>query len=157
MCLNFMEERSQKCDRENREWRWRQLKSIYRLHPDLVVKQLCYIGYLNAWATKATNCATFRNQKVPLSESYVVVLSFYIKVMEQRTLQACSLRHNIKKVMFSVQGKLDLFKSGRRGGEFSSPYPPLATHLGSFWKRMIDSYLYLCCKSEVYISFRNSF
>ena len=79
MCLNFVEERSQKCNRENREWRWRQLKSIYRLHPDLVVKQLCYIGYLNASTTKATNCVTFRNQKVSLSESYVVVLSFYIK------------------------------------------------------------------------------
>ena len=58
---------------------------------------------------------------VPLSEikSYVAILSFYIKMMKRRTLQICSLRHIIKKGMFSVQGKLDLFKSGM--GE----YPPL--------------------------------
>ena len=57
---------------------------------------------------------------VPLSEikSYVVVLSFYIKMMKQRTLQACSLRHSIKKGMFFVLGKVDLFKLGRGG---SSP------------------------------------
>ena len=61
MCLNFVGERTQKCDRENREWWWRQIKSIYRLHLDLVVKQLCYISCLNACAT---NCATFRNQKL---------------------------------------------------------------------------------------------
>ena len=61
ICLNFVEERTQKCDRENREWRWCQIKSIYRLHLDLVVKQLCYISCLNACAT---NCATFRNQKL---------------------------------------------------------------------------------------------
>ena len=36
---------------------------------------------------------------VPLSEikSYVVVLSFYIKMMKQRTLQACNSRHSTKK------------------------------------------------------------
>ena len=61
MCLNFVGERTQKCDKENREWRWRQIKSIYRLYLDLVVKKLCYINCLNAWAT---NCATFRNQKL---------------------------------------------------------------------------------------------
>ena len=112
MCLNFVKERTQKCDRENREWRWRQIKSIYRLHLDLAVKQLCYNSCLNAWATNA-----------PLSEikSYVLVLSFYIKMMKRRTLQACSFWHSIKKVMLSVQGKLDLFKSGR--GESSLPFP----------------------------------
>ena len=69
MCLNFVGERTWKCDKENRECWWRQIKSIYRLHLDLVVKQICYINCLNAWAT------------VPLSEikRYVVVLSFYIK------------------------------------------------------------------------------
>ena len=89
MCLNFVKERTQKCDRENREWRWRQIKSIYRLHLDLAVKQLCYNSCLNAWATNA-----------PLSEikSYVLVLSFYIKMMKRRTLQACSFWHSIKKV-----------------------------------------------------------
>ena len=61
ICLNFVEERTQKCARENREWQWYQIKSIYSLHLDLVVKQLCYISCLNAWAT---NCATFRNQKL---------------------------------------------------------------------------------------------
>ena len=119
MCLNFVGERAQKCDRDNREWWWCQIKSIYRLHLDLVVKKLCYINCLNAWAT---SCAAFRNQ------SYVVLLSFYIKMMKGRRLQACSLRHSIKKGMLSVQAKLDLFKSGR--GEYSpSPSPPLATRL----------------------------
>ena len=61
ICLNFVEERTQKCDRENREWRWYQIKSIYRLHLGLVVKQLYYISCLNAYAT---NCATFRNRKL---------------------------------------------------------------------------------------------
>ena len=42
MCLKFVEERTQKYDRENREWWWRQIKSIYRLHLELVVKQLFY-------------------------------------------------------------------------------------------------------------------
>ena len=59
MCLNFVEERTQKCYRENREWQWCQIKSIYRLQLDLVVKQPCYISCLNACAT---NCATFRNK-----------------------------------------------------------------------------------------------
>ena len=61
MCLNFVEECTQKSDRENRELQWRQIKSIYRLHLDLVVKQLWSISRLNAWAT---NSATFRNQKL---------------------------------------------------------------------------------------------
>ena len=61
MCLDFVEERTQKCDRENRKWRWCQIKSIYRLHLDLVVKHFCYISCLN---TCATNCATSRNQKL---------------------------------------------------------------------------------------------
>ena len=59
--LNFVEERTQKCDKENREWRRYQIKSIYRLHLDLVFKQLYYISCLNACAT---NCTTFRNQKL---------------------------------------------------------------------------------------------
>ena len=61
MCLNFARERIQKCDKENRECRWRQIKSMYRLYLDLVVTKLNYINCLNGWATKATNCATFRN------------------------------------------------------------------------------------------------
>ena len=61
---------------------------------------------------------------VPLSEikSYVVLLSFYIKMIKGRRLQACSLRHSIKKGMLSVLGKLDLFKLGR--GEVLLPSPP---------------------------------
>ena len=96
MCLNFVEESTQKCHRENQEWQWCQIKSIYRLHLDLVVKQLCYNSCLNAWAPSQLI--------VPLSEikSYVVVLSFYINMMKRRTLQACSLWHSIKKGMFSV-------------------------------------------------------
>ena len=29
MCLNSVGERTQRCDKENREWQWRQIKSIY--------------------------------------------------------------------------------------------------------------------------------
>ena len=61
MCLNFVGERTQKCDRENREWRWRQIMSVSRLYLDLAVKQLYYLNCLNAWAT---NYATFRNQNL---------------------------------------------------------------------------------------------
>ena len=41
---------------------------------------------------------------MPTSEikSYAVELSFYIKLMKGRRLQACSLRHSIKKGMLSV-------------------------------------------------------
>ena len=60
MCLNFARERTQKCDKENREWRWRQIKSIYGLYLDLVVMKLYYISCLNGWGT---NSATLRNQK----------------------------------------------------------------------------------------------
>ena len=68
ICLNFVEERTQKCDRENREWRWYQIKSICKLHLDLVVKQLYYIICLNACAT---NCATFRNQKLCFGTAFL--------------------------------------------------------------------------------------
>ena len=54
MRLNSVGERTQKGDRENRELRWRQIKSIYLWY--LVVKQLRYINSLNAWDT---NCDTF--------------------------------------------------------------------------------------------------
>ena len=49
-------ERTQKCDREHREGRWYQIKSINRWHLDLVAESLHCINSLNAWAA---NCATF--------------------------------------------------------------------------------------------------
>ena len=60
---------------------------------------------------------------VPLLEikSYVVLLSFYIKMMKRRRLQACSLRHGIKNGILSVWGKLDLFKSATGGVLLPSP------------------------------------
>ena len=45
-------------------------------------------------------------------------------MMKGRTLQAYSLRHSINKGMFSVYGKLDLFKL-RRGGSYPPPSSPL--------------------------------
>ena len=33
-------------------------------------------------------------------KTYVVVMSFYMKMMKRRTLQPCSLRHSIKKACF---------------------------------------------------------
>ena len=56
MRLNSVGERIQKCDRENREGQWRQIKSTYRWHLNLVAKRLRFINCLNAWAT---NCVFF--------------------------------------------------------------------------------------------------
>ena len=56
MRLHSVGKRTQKCDRENREGRWRQIKSTYRWHLDLVDDSLRCINSLNAWAA---NCATF--------------------------------------------------------------------------------------------------
>ena len=47
--------------------------------------------------------------------------------MRQRILQACSLKHNIKKDMFSAVAKMNLFGSGSPP---PSP-PPLASHMHS--------------------------
>ena len=43
---------------------WQNIKktqNVMKMIVDLVVQQLCYINCLNTWAT---NCATFRNQKL---------------------------------------------------------------------------------------------
>ena len=67
-------------------------------------------------------------------KSYVVLLSFYIKIIKQRTFQACSLKNSIKKGMFYVQGKFNFFKSGRGGvlPPFLPGYAPVC--LKSPWK-----------------------
>ena len=56
---------------------------------------------------------------VPLSEikSYVVVLSFYIKQMKRRTLQACILRHAF------CLGQNGLVEIGQGGSPPPSPSP----------------------------------
>ena len=68
---------------------------------------------------------------VPLSEikSYDLVEFFCIKMMNKELFRPVVLRHSIKKSMFSVQGKLDLFKSGRggRGGGVLPPLPPFGS------------------------------
>ena len=82
---------------------------------------------------------------VPLLEikGYVVLLSFYIKMMKGRRLQACSLRHGIKNGMLSVWGKLDLFKSARRA--VLPPPPPLpaprSPWLRAWQKRKAEHFL----------------
>ena len=43
MCLNFVGERIQKCDKENREWQWRQIKTIYRLYLELVLNTILIV------------------------------------------------------------------------------------------------------------------
>ena len=129
MCLNFVGERTQKYDRENREWRWRQIKSIYRFYLDLVAKKLYYINCLNAYAII-----------VPLSEikSYVVVLPFYIKMMKRRTHQACSFKAYYQKRHVFCLGQTELVLVGQGGG--SPPrLLPLATHLFSSKDRRIVS------------------
>ena len=57
---------------------------------------------------------------VPLSgiKSCNAVPSFYIKMLKQKTLQSCMLKHSIHisiKSIFPVLAKLNLFNSGRDG------------------------------------------
>ena len=92
-CLYSVGERTQKSDRKHRKWPWRQIKSVYRLYLDWVVKKIYYINCVNAWAT---NCATFINQKLCCDTV------FLYKMVKRRTLQVCSLRYSIKRGMFSV-------------------------------------------------------
>ena len=84
---------------------------------DVVVKRLRCIDCLNSWVIKLI---------VSLSEvkSFFAVLTFYIKMMQRRTLQACSLKHSIKKACFSVQGKIEIILVGQ-GGSPTPARPPL--------------------------------
>ena len=122
MCLNFVGERTLKYDRENQECRWRQIKSIYRLYLDLVVKKLYHINCLNAWAII-----------VPLSEikSYVVVLPFYIKMMKRRIFQACSFKAYHQKWHVFCLGQTGLVLVGQ-GGVLPNPSPWLRAC--AFWR-----------------------
>ena len=43
-------------------------------------------------------------------------------MMQRRTLQACSLKHSIKKTCFSVQGKIEIILVGQ--GQSPPPPPP---------------------------------
>ena len=78
--LEFCGGTTQKCDKENESGGG--VRSNQFIGCALVVKKLYFINSLNPWAT------------VSLSEikSYVVVLSFHIKIMKRRTLQACSFK-----------------------------------------------------------------
>ena len=80
-------------------------------------------------------------------KSYVVVLSFFIKIMKQRTFQACSLKHSTKMGMFYVQSKLNFFKSGR-GIVLPSPPPPGYAHAESPIRDVLMGAEYV---SDVYI------
>ena len=80
--------------------------NILRLHLDLVVKQLCYN-------------ATFRDQKVLCCGNV-----FLHKKDEMKNSSGLQFKAWHKNGMFSVQGKLDLFKSGGvgvGGGTESNP------------------------------------
>ena len=55
-------------------------------------------------------------------KNYVVVLSFYIKMMKWITLQACSLENSIKKICFLFMANLTYLN--RMGGGGSSPSSP---------------------------------
>ena len=54
---------------------------------------------------------------MPLSEtkSYVVVLSFYIKMIKRKTLQVSSSKHSIKKDMFFSLGQIEIILVGQGG------------------------------------------
>ena len=62
---------------------------------------------------------------MPLSEikSYVMVLSFYIKMIKRRTLQVSNLKHSIKKDMLFSLGKIEIILVGQGG--VLLPLPPL--------------------------------
>ena len=70
MCLNSVEQRTQKCDRENRKWWWHQIKPIYMWYLDLVVKRFRQINCLNPWVLIAP---------LPEIKSYFVLLSFGLR------------------------------------------------------------------------------
>ena len=116
MCLNFVGERTQKCDRKNREWPWRQIISICRLYLDLVVKQLCYINCLNAWAT---SCATFRNQKLCCGTV------FLDKNDERKTSSGLQFKTASENACFLFRANWT--RLTRAGGE-SYPLPPAPPH-----------------------------
>ena len=54
---------------------------------------------------------------MPLSETkrYVVVLSFYIKMIKRKTLQVSSSKHSIKKDMFFSLGQIEIILVGQGG------------------------------------------
>ena len=54
--LEFCGETYSEMLQENRGWQCRQIRIIYRWYLGLIVKSLCCITCLNAWAT---NCASF--------------------------------------------------------------------------------------------------
>ena len=116
MYLNFVEKHTQKCDRENQEWWWCQIKSIYRLHLDLVVRQLCYISCLNA---SATNCATSRNQNLCCGTV------FLHKNDETKNSSGLQFKAQHKKACFLFRANWTCLSWA--GG--SPPLPPLVTHL----------------------------
>ena len=62
---------------------------------------------------------------MPLSEikSYVMVLSFYIKMIKRRTLQVSNLKHSIKKDMLFSLGQIEIILVGQGG--VLLPLPPL--------------------------------
>ena len=68
---------------------------------------------------------------MPLSETkrYVVVLSFYIKMIKRKTLQVSSSKHSIKKDMFFSLGQIEIILVGQGGVRGWGDPHPLATRL----------------------------
>ena len=63
---------------------------------------------------------------MPLSEikSYVVVLSFYIKMIKRRTIHVFSLELSIKKDMLFSLGQIEIILVGQGGSPSPLPPPP---------------------------------
>ena len=63
---------------------------------------------------------------MPLSEikSYVVVLSFYIKMIKRKTPQVSSSKHSIKKDMLFSLGQIEIILVGQGGSPSPLPPPP---------------------------------
>ena len=122
--LDSVGERPWKCDRENRDWWWRQIN----------VKRLGYIqcfnaswkGLLTEYLLKVTgNRAILWNQKL-----WCGTLFLHKNKMKGRILQACSLKHSIKRGTFSAVGKMNLSESRvqERGREGSPPNTQPSLH-----------------------------
>ena len=56
--------------------------------------------------------------------------------MRQRILQVCTLKHSIKKGMFSLVGKMNLFRSGRNN---PSHPPPHLVYVPVFTEQIAES------------------
>ena len=117
-------------------------KLVYMWYLNLVFRRLRCINCLDPWANI-----------VPLFEvkSYVVVLSFYTKMIKRRTLSVFSLKHSIRKDMLFSLGQIEIILVGKGWSPASSPTlpPPLGYAPGLYIKQKV-AYTRLCSTILIY-------